>query len=230
MALALRVRRGSGVAEVVAGIVATAAVHAGLVMAALELRRPAVPSPPVYAVELVAAPVVPTPVAAPEAVPPPKAVEPPAPPRPAAKPVKAAEVPAPVPPKAPVKVEAAPKTSAPVAPVPGEAGTGADVATVKTPGLEFPFPEYLRNILNQVYRRWDATKVPLRAEISFLIMRDGSVRNIQFMQRSGNFSFDLEAQGAIEAAGNARAFGPLPEKWPADVLPVSFVFEPRGGR
>ena len=37
---------------------------------------------------------------------------------------------------------------------------------------------------------------------------------------------DLKAQGAVEAAGNARAFGPLPAGWPADVLPVSIIFKP----
>ena len=64
------------------------------------------------------------------------------------------------------------------------------------------------------------------AEISFLILRDGTVRDIRFVTRSGSFSFDLGAQGAIEAAGNARGFGPLPDGWDADVLPVSFYFKP----
>ena len=57
-------------------------------------------------------------------------------------------------------------------------------------------------------------------------MRDGSVRDIRFVTRSGSFAFDLSAQGAIEAAGNAGVFGPLPDGWDADVLPVSFYFKP----
>ena len=41
-------------------------------------------------------------------------------------------------------------------PAPGETpSTGSDVVTIKTPGLEFPYPEYLRNIVNQIYTRWD---------------------------------------------------------------------------
>ena len=28
-------------------------------------------------------------------------------------------------------------------------------------------------------------------------------------------------------AGNSKAFGPLPDGWDANVLPVTFVFEPR---
>ena len=42
------------------------------------------------------------------------------------------------------------------------------------------------------------------------------------MKRSGNYAFDLEARGAIESAGTAKAFGPLPGGFKADVLPVSF--------
>ena len=52
------------------------------------------------------------------------------------------------------------------------------------------------------------------------------MRDIRFVTRSGSFSFDLDAQGAIEAAGNAGGFGPLPDGWDADVLPVSFYFKP----
>ena len=115
-------------------------------------------------------------------------------------------------------------------PAPGETpSTGTDVATIKTPGLQFPYPEYLRNIVTQVYQRWDRDVGASRrnfAEISFLILRDGSVRDIHFVTRSGSFAFDLGAQGAVEAAGNSRAFGPLPDGWEADVLPVSFYFKP----
>jgi protein TonB len=116
-----------------------------------------------------------------------------------------------------------------VTPAPGETpSTGSDVATIKTPGLAFPYPEYLRNIVTQVYQRWDraSAKQSNFAEISFILLRDGSVRDIRFVTRSGSFAFDLDAQGAIEAAGNSRAFGELPDGWEADVLPVSFYFQP----
>jgi outer membrane biosynthesis protein TonB len=62
--------------------------------------------------------------------------------------------------------------------------------------------------------------------VFFMILRDGSVRDIRFTTPSGDFTFDLAAQGAIEAAANAGAFGPLPDGYPQDVLPVSFYFEP----
>src|SRR2546422_3743693 len=100
------------------------------------------------------------------------------------------------------------------------------VATVSTEGVEFPFPEYLQNIVGQVLRRWQRPlqSTPLEAEVSFLVHRDGSVSDLQFIKRSGNFAFDLEAQGAVEEAGRFKAFGPLPDGWTADVLFVRFYF------
>jgi protein TonB len=212
------------------GLAGTVLVHAAAAAFAFTQVKSVKAGPPSYAVELVAAPAAaPKQRLAREAVPPPE--EKPAPVKPPPKP-KPTKAPAPPEPKAPpteTKREPPPKIAAPVAPAPGETpSTGADVATIKTPGLQFPFPEYLRNIVTQVYRNWDRESARQNsfAEISFLILRDGSVRDIRFVTRSGSFSFDLGAQGAIEAAGNSRSFGQLPDGWDADVLPVSFYFKP----
>jgi len=59
----------------------------------------------------------------------------------------------------------------------------------------------------------------------FLIRRDGTISGFRFVQRSGSFAFDLEAQGAVESA--ASRFGPLPDGFRDDVLPVMFSFDPR---
>jgi protein TonB len=207
-------------------LVGTLVVHAAAVAFLLAAVKPTRASPPSYAVDLVAAPAPTTKQRlAREALPTPPPEEKPAPPPP--KPAKTPPVPKP--PPAETEREPAPRTAAPVAPAPGETpSTGTDVATIKTPGLAFPFPEYLRNIVTQVYQRWDRASAKQKnfAEISFLILRDGSVRDIRFVTRSGSFAFDIDAQGAIEAAGNSRAFGQLPDGWEADVLPVSFYFQP----
>src|SRR6185436_18333093 len=81
-------------------------------------------------------------------------------------------------------------------------GTGTDAATIRTEGVEFPFPGYLRNLVAQVYRRWSppAGNSDLEAEMIFFVHRDGSMTGLQFVRRSGSFAFDLEAQGAVEAA------------------------------
>jgi outer membrane biosynthesis protein TonB len=212
--------RGDGRSKLAGGI-GTILVHAAAAAFLFSQVRTSTATPPVYAVNLVAAP---APTArkriAREAVPTPPQEKPaPVKPKPAS------------PPKTPPKPEPKPPppTAAPVTPAKGETpSTGTDATTIKTPGLEFPYPEYLRNIVNQVYQRWDRGDARRNsfAEISFLIRRDGSVHDIRFVTRSGSFAFDLGAQGAVEAAGNSLAFGPLPDGWDADVLPVSFYFKP----
>jgi hypothetical protein len=43
---------------------------------------------------------------------------------------------------------------------------------------------------------------------------------------SGSYGFDVEARGAVEAAGAAGAFGPLPEGFMDDALTIIFEFDP----
>ena len=228
MNLGFRARRNAP--GKVAGMIGTVVVHAAAAAFMFSQVRAAPVGPPVYAVDLVAAPAPTTKRRlAREAVPTPPPIEKPAPVKP--KPTPPPKEPAPPEPKPPPTEpdrEPPPPTSAPMAPAEGETpSTGTDAATIKTPGLAFPFPDYLRNIVNQVYQRWDRSNAGSRsAEISFLILKDGSVRDIRFVAPSGNFAFDLDAQGAIEAAGNSQAFGPLPDGWEVDVLPVSLYFKP----
>jgi periplasmic protein TonB len=211
--------------------------HAAVV-AALVFVHPAPPKPmpPMYRVNIVAAPpgpraegvVVPPapnpPPPAPPAPPPPRAQTPPkAMPLPTKVPVKAVPpaTPTPAPTATPPK---APSTAAGGGP---EGGKGTDVATVRTEGVDFPFPGYLENIVRQIAKNFgEHRNTNARAEVQFLIRRDGSVSAISFITRSGDYSFDLDAQGAVESAGNARAFGPLPNGFPDDVLPVIFSFDP----
>lgn len=126
------------------------------------------------------------------------------------------------------KVTPQPKAEAPKAGGGPTGGKGTDVATVRSDGIEFPFPGYLNNIVRQIALNFKPRNpvARLKAEVRFLIHRDGSVSDLTFIRRSGNFSFDLEAQGAVEAASSMRAFGPLPTGFPDDALPVVFSFDP----
>lgn len=211
--------------------------HAAVV-AALIFVRPAPPRqmPPMYRVNIVAAP--PGPRAEGIVVPPATAPKPPpapAPPPPRAQtPPKAMPMPTKVPAKTvpPATPTPVPTATPPKAP-PRQAGggptgdKGTDVATVRTEGVEFPFPGYLENIVRQIAKNFgEHRNTNARAEVQFLIRRDGSVSAISFITRSGDYSFDLDAQGAVESAGNSRAFGPLPNGFPDDVLPVIFSFDP----
>lgn len=121
-----------------------------------------------------------------------------------------------------------PKTEAPKAGGGPTGGKGTDVATVRSDGIDFPFPGYLNNIVRQIALNFKPRNpaARLKAEVRFLIHRDGSVSDLTFVRRSGVFSFDLEAQGAVEAASSAGRFGPLPTGFPDDVLPVVFSFDP----
>ncbi|MDP9177629.1 MAG: TonB C-terminal domain-containing protein [Gemmatimonadota bacterium] len=190
--------------------------------------------PPIYKVDIVAAP--PGERAIGEVTPEPAPVTPPAaapvaPPKPTERAVpltkrvakKTAARSTPVPPAA----QPVPKTAAPKAGGGPIGGKGTDVATVQTEGIDFPFPGYLNNIVRQIALNFKPsdTNSALRAEVMFLIYRDGSVKIVRFVRRSGAYAFDLEAQGAIESAG--PNFGRLPDGFPDDVLPVVFSFDPR---
>ena len=228
------------------GIGISALLHVAALAALLLHRAPPRPAePPVYRVDLVAAPPGPRsigtvtpepPAAAPVPAPTPaKATPAPTPPpRAEAPPPKAKPLPTPVKAKpAPAKATTPEKTTAKGTPGPRagggpEGGKGADVANVHVKGLDFPFPGYLTNIVRQVALVFSPPRGgAYTADVSFLIHRDGSVTDVRFVRRSGNYSFDLEAQGAIEAVSSKRAFGPLPDEFRGDVLPVTFSFDPR---
>lgn len=223
-----RALRAGDRAGMTAGAIGTGVLHGGLLLAALLLARRELPAlPTVYQVELIAAPA-PTTArrVATEAV---------APPPPRTAPVqdrttRTVPVTPPAPPRAEPRTEPAPRVANPVEPLPGETpSTGTNIANVRVEGIAFAFPEYLQNIVEQVYRRWNRPPVgtPLRAEVAFTILRDGTVRDIRMLVSSRNYTFDLEARGAIEAAAQTRAFGPLPAGFEGDALPVAFYFAPR---
>lgn len=211
-------------------------LHAAAIVPFVALKAPPPAAlPPMYRVDLVAAPpgaraagvVRETPPAAePTAKAPPKAIAP--------DPVKAAPINAPSRRRAPTRAtpnitaKSTERVDASKAPTAGGGevgGAGTDVATVRTEGIEFPFPGYLQNIVRQVALNFNPRNPgALKAEVFFFIRRDGSVTGFRFVTSSGNFAFDLEAQGAVEAA--ARNFGTLPTGFSDDILPVSFSFDP----
>lgn len=213
----------------------SAALHVAILGAVIWGFRPGPPVvlPPIYRVNIVAAPpgpraigeVTPTPAPANPAPTPPRMREVPQP-TPAA-PTKTAPAPTPRATPSTGKPVKAPATKAPKAGGGPVGGRGTDVATVQTGGIDFPFPGYLNNIVRQIavnFRPRDPN-APLSAQVSFLIHRDGKVSDLKFVTRSGVYAFDLEAQGAVERA--SASFGPLPDGFRDDVLPVVFSFDPK---
>ncbi len=105
---------------------------------------------------------------------------------------------------------------------------GEEVASIRIAGEASAFPDYQQNIIRQIQRYWRPPPGArdLRAEIYFLIHRDGRVTGFDWVARSGNPTFDTRAMSAVESAGLSGAFGPLPDDFPADALAVSFFFDP----
>lgn len=214
-------------------VAASFAMHLVIVAAFLALRpsRPSA-SPPIYRVNIIAA--APGAPAAGVVTPTAPVVEPEtkAPPRPKSEEIVPVQTKTPprrtpklaTPSVSPTRVDR--NAPAPVAGGGETGGRGTDVANIRTEGIDFPFPGYLENIVRQIALRFRPPRgSPLKAEVMFLIRRDGTVSGFRFVQRSGSFTFDLEAQGAVESAANA--FGPLPTGFRDDVLPVMFSFDPR---
>ena len=208
-------------------------LHVAVILPLLLLRSAEpVFLPPMYKVDLLAAP--PGPRAAgivSEAPAPPVPSK--APPKAAAKAVPVKALPKTTPSKA--SAQATPNANrqsptkavdAPRAAGGAEGGKGADVVGAHTEGIEFPFPGYLANITRQIALNFSprGNVGALRCEVFFMIRRDGSVSGFKFLTRSGSQAFDLEAQGAVEAA--TRTFGRLPTGFADDVLPVIFTFDP----
>ena len=218
-------------------IVSSAILHVAIV--ALIVYRAAAPAsalPPLYRVELVAAPAGPraegvvTSAPAPET--PAKATPAPeskrnlattkAPAKKAPKPTKAAT---------PNSAKAVPQTKAPPVKAGGgeQGSTGNDVASVLSAGIDFPFPGYLTNVVRQVALQFEVPRgaQSLTADVSFLIHRDGTVTAIRMLSRSGSYVFDQACLTAVEAAGRSGKFNHLPDGFTDDVLPVIFSFDPK---
>lgn len=132
-------------------------------------------------------------------------------------------------PAPPEEREPAPETPRPTKTPPEEPTTeqGGDGVRVNVEGLKARYPEYFSNIVRQIYRyfRWTGETRPT-ATVRFEVLKDGSVRNISIVKASGNLKFDFDVQGAVESAGNRRAFGPLPEDYQGAFLPIELEIEP----
>ncbi len=166
-----------------------------------------------------------------EELPPPPEPEPePEPPPPEPEPEPEPEPPPPEPEPEP---EPEPQRETPPTPPDAEVAeeTTPEDIRVRMEGLRRDFPVYYENIIRQINRcfRWRGAGNWV-AVVQFEIQADGTVpaRTIRVAQPSGNVSFDIEAEGAVECAGGEGRFGPLPPELPWDALPIRFTFSPGG--
>lgn len=108
--------------------------------------------------------------------------------------------------------------------------TGEDIE-VRMEGLRQDFPEYNANIIRQIracFRPPPGIPGGLTTTIYFVIRPDGTANDVRFAQQSGNPDLDFEALAAVaDCAGRGR-FGPLPDQYPYERLPILFEFRPSG--
>jgi hypothetical protein len=214
--------------------------HGALVAAFFLLRAGTPPpAPPLYRVELFAAPageravgvVQEKPVETPPEPKPEKVKQPP-------KAVATRPVPKATPKTVPAVKQATPTAPAKTAPAKEETppatagggetgGKGADVANVQTGGLDFPYPFYIQNIIRQLILAWGQGAPRYDAVVRFTIRRDGTVdpESIHIVT-PGNYSNDRRAVGAVEQVADAKLFGALPPGFREDILPVTIRFTP----
>lgn len=227
------------------GFIASVLLHGALIAAFIFTKSGApAPAPPIYKVELIAAPAgeravgvvqdqpqptppAPTPVAAVTKTPVPR-TKIPAPPKAKTKPTTAPVAATPTPPTK----TATPPTTAPVAGGGPVGGKGADVANVNTSGIDFPYPWYTQNITRQLLIAFGESRIALTAEIRFIIKRDGSIdpESVHFVTQSSSYSFNQQVLGAVETVARGKLFGPLPPGFQEDILPVTFRFSPNLSR
>jgi hypothetical protein len=110
-----------------------------------------------------------------------------------------------------------------------EAEETGEALNVRIEGLRRDYPEYYNNIIRQIQRclRWQGGG-NWRTIVFFYIERDGAATGLDFVSRSGSTSFDFDAMGAVDCAGQNGRFGPLPDDLPYERFPVQFSFTPRG--
>ncbi len=226
------------------GMIGTAVVHLGMLVAAVMLaQRVPAAQPAVYEVKLVAAPAAgPAPRrAATEAIPESRPDPAPAVPKETVSRTPVADRPTPVPappPPAPApssspstRNDPALPTKSDNTPLPGERpSTGQDILNFTQEGMKFEYPEYTRNVIQRILERWVnpvGNNVRLQTDILFTIQRDGSVTGISIGRRSGSTAFDMAAHSAVTRAAADRVFGPLPSGFSGESLPISFYFRPR---
>lgn len=118
----------------------------------------------------------------------------------------------------------APQVSNPIySSMPGSGRIGTSNTTLGT-----RFPAYAQQIQQMITQKWRTGDVDARLQsapivvASFEIMRDGTIRNLKLLQRSGTSTLDFSVQRAIT---EATPFPPIPPGFERDSATVEFTFE-----
>lgn len=88
-------------------------------------------------------------------------------------------------------------------------------------GAAFPFDYYLDQMLGKIRQSW--VRPPVRgieALISFRVLRNGEISEVDIRESSGSRAFDL---AALRAVRNASPLAPLPTSYREDALTVNLI-------
>lgn len=145
--------------------------------------------------------------------------EEPALPPPEAKPAPKPEKPQPAPAEPPRAEEPEGPEGSPRGAPAGTSRLGAEI--LGPDGAAFPYDYYLEQMLTQIRRGW--TRPPMegvRTLISFKVLANGEIRDIDVRETSGSRAFDL---AAIRAVRNASPLPPLPASYRKSSLTVNLI-------
>ena len=105
---------------------------------------------------------------------------------------------------------------------------GGEGLTLQSAGMECPSAGYCENIVRQVRRYFRRPEGEAgSAEACFRILSDGTVDRITVRRVRGGAVFRLAVSEAVEQAGLRGAFGPLPDEFGAETLPVCVDITPQ---
>jgi periplasmic protein TonB len=115
-----------------------------------------------------------------------------------------------------------------VSPMYGQTGSGGGVGVGQGSPFGNRYGYYVDILRQRVAQKWRTSDVDPRMKtappviISFSILRDGSVRDVRILQRSGNGVLDYSAQRAIL---EASPFPPLPSGFERNDANIEFWFQ-----
>lgn len=102
-----------------------------------------------------------------------------------------------------------------------------DAISVRIEGLQRDYPQYYDNIIAQIRRCFRVQQGDRgRTEIDFVLHSDGTVSDLEFVERSGSVDFDFRAMEAIECAGRPGRIGSFPPDLTLPAIRITFPIEP----
>jgi TonB family protein len=123
----------------------------------------------------------------------------------------------------PTSDEEAPASAGATGPAAGAGGT-AGIGGFKIDQADFQYPVYIERMVSIITMNWfkPAQVVPTNPVVHFLIQRDGTITDIQFVARSGLPYVDRAAERALLASS---PLPPLPADYRGPHLGIQVVFE-----